>query len=483
MPATIFISLLVIAASFASSTGTTCARGIQQRPAVDAPAPPSTLPASVPLGIGDKLKISFFETIDVAPAKQGGREAIEPQGTLRTFYQRMDLSGEYTVDQDGIVSLPLLGRFRVEGRAVEDVRTNNTASFTSVIGRNANIDIKLIDRSPVYVVGPVKNPGSYKYVPGMIVLHAVALAGGIEQRAEGLSGMIEGVREMERLRSMTVQVDHLLARRARLEAERDGATTLPVPSHLTKIASERIALAFLATEGTILRAEQAKRQQQSKEIAFRITAARNELAALKQKLEQVDAQRAMRIERLNDLQKLKDNGWATSNNVVILRTELLDIEAHRQDALVAIVQAEARLTQAEGAGARLSSETTATLENAIALIDKEIAATQEAMTSARTLASILYRPGGRTLEAASYEIVRQSKEGSRTFSATETTALRPGDVLKITQKPAAFSPSSVYPVPQWEPTMPEDNNAATRIDAPGDIVGRGRPGATGPLSQ
>ena len=57
-------------------------------------------------------------------------------------------------------------------------------SFTSVIGRSANIDVKILERSPIYVVGPVKNPGAYKYVPGMIVLHALALAGGLD-RGEG----------------------------------------------------------------------------------------------------------------------------------------------------------------------------------------------------------------------------------------------------------------------------------------------------------
>jgi hypothetical protein len=57
-------------------------------------------------------------------------------------------------------------------------------SFTAVIGRSANIDVKIFDRSPIYVVGPVKNPGAYKYAPGMIVLHAIALAGGLD-RGEG----------------------------------------------------------------------------------------------------------------------------------------------------------------------------------------------------------------------------------------------------------------------------------------------------------
>src|SRR5215470_7280407 len=71
---------------------------------------PQTSPGKALLGIGNKLKISFFETIDVASAKPGDRSSVEPQGTLRTFYQRMDLSGEYAIEEDGVISIPLLGR-------------------------------------------------------------------------------------------------------------------------------------------------------------------------------------------------------------------------------------------------------------------------------------------------------------------------------------------------------------------------------------
>jgi protein involved in polysaccharide export with SLBB domain len=377
----------------------------------------------------------------------------------------MDLSGDYTVEQDGAISIPLLGRFQVEGRALDDVRADLAVSFTAVIGRSANIDVKIFDRSPIYVVGPVKNPGAYKYVPGMIVLQAIALAGGLD-RGEGnlnLSGMVEGAREMERLRSMSLQVKQLLARRARLEAERDGVSTLPIPIQLAKLvwdaAGERTARTFLATESTILRAEQARRRQQDKEIALRVAAARDEVEALKRKLDQVDVQKDMRIERLNDMQKLKDRGLVTSNNVVALRTELSDIEAHRQDYLVAIVQAEARLAEAEEASPRLSSENKANLAKAIATVDQEIAAAQEAMISAKALATILYRPNSSKLQAEAYEIVRQSKDGARTLRVTEISPLMPGDVLKINPNVAAINPGSVAPLPQSEPTLPYTHTA------------------------
>jgi hypothetical protein len=77
-----------------------------RKPAMEEVTRTSTLSMKEPLGIGDRLKISFYETIDVGGTRQSGRQGGEPQGALRTFYQRMDLSGDYTVEQNGDLNPP-----------------------------------------------------------------------------------------------------------------------------------------------------------------------------------------------------------------------------------------------------------------------------------------------------------------------------------------------------------------------------------------
>jgi protein involved in polysaccharide export with SLBB domain len=441
----------------------------------------STMPAKVPLMIGDRLKIAFYETIDVGAAKPGGPDGAAPQAALRTFYQRMDVSGDYMVEQDGVISIPLLGRFQIDGRTLDDVRAEVALSFTNITGRTANIDIKIAERSPVYVVGPVKNPGAYKYVPGMIVLQAIALAGGVDRGEHNLSDLIEGARQMERLRTLAVEVQQLLARRARLLAERDGERVLPVPTQLAPIGGEAGARNFLASESTILRAEQFKRQQERKEIGLKIAAAQSEVDALNRKLDQADVQMSLRSERLDDIQKLKDRGLVTNNNVLMLRSELSDIEARRQDYFVALVQAKARLGEVEGTNVRLASERAASLATAIASVDKDLAMAREAMASAGSLATILYRTTGRSQEGAdSYQIVRQSGRGATTHAATETSPLMPGDVLKIDLKSPATKPISAAPLPLPEPQRPDAQIAEkSLISWPEDGVGRARQRPTG----
>jgi polysaccharide biosynthesis/export protein ExoF len=412
----------------------------QSAPNRSTPAPTSS--EKVPLGIGDRLKISFFEPINMPDMRAADGSGAESQGALRTFYQRMDLSGEYLIDQDGALSIPLLGRLQVEGRELDAVRADLAASFSSVMQRTADVNVTIIERSPVYVVGPVKKPGAYKYTPGMIVLHAIALAGGLDRGDGNLSSRIEGAREMGRLRTAADQVRRLVARRARLEAQRDGLATLPMPIQLAKFSDEPSVRTFLATERALLQAEQTRHHQQESEIAAKLAAARNEVDALKGKLNQIDVQKGMRVERLNDMQTLRDRGVVTTNNVVLLRTELSDIEARRQDDVVAVVQAQARLAQAEEAKARLMSEEAENLTKAVATVDQEIADAQDVMASAGILAAVLQGPNGATLQALTYEILRQSKDGTKTLRATETSPLMPGDVLKVDADAASAVPQS-----------------------------------------
>src|SRR5262245_1942581 len=70
------------------------------------------------LGTGDRLRITFHETIDIAGGAPGGRD--DADSVLRSFYQRTDLSGDYTIDEEGVVSLPRLGRFQATGLSLRD---------------------------------------------------------------------------------------------------------------------------------------------------------------------------------------------------------------------------------------------------------------------------------------------------------------------------------------------------------------------------
>ena len=395
------------------------------------------------LGLGDRLKITFLELIEVSNA--GGSRPWDGGTTaamLQTFYQRMDLTGEYTVADDGTISLPRLGRFGVDGREQRDLQSDLIAAFVKTMGRKADVNITVVERLPVYVVGPVKSPGAYKHVSGMIVLHAVALAGGLDQGLGNTSQLIDSVRERERLRKAADELKRLLAHRARLDAERKEVTLIEAPSQLVAIAGREGAQLFLGAEIAGLQIEQARRQQQVNELASIVTAAKNELDALKSKMLQIDDQSKLRKERLGNLKNLMADGLTTQNGVLSIRSELSDIETRRQDCHLAIVLAEARLSQAEQARERQRLDNAASLAKAIAATDAAISDAQQALTSSETVGSLLDESNARLAWTRSsttlrYEIVRRRQNGSSTTQVEETSSLQPGDVLKITVLTAA----------------------------------------------
>jgi len=117
---------------------------------------------------------------------------------LRGILQRPELTGEYTVQEDGTISVPLLGFIPVANRSAQQVHDDLLESFNQLLGRKGMVNILSLERAPVYVLGPVRNPGSFKYASGMTILHAIALAGGLDRGSNDPWQKIEAVREIQK---------------------------------------------------------------------------------------------------------------------------------------------------------------------------------------------------------------------------------------------------------------------------------------------
>ncbi len=401
------------------------------RPAPSADATRADRRASAAaLGAGDRLRITFHETIDIRGGAPGGRE--DADSMQRMFYQRADLSGDYTIDEEGVVSLPVLGRFQVTGLSPRDLEDQLKTAFTRAIGRPGDVSVAIQDRWPVYVVGAVRVPGAVKHAGHMTVLQAMALAGGLDRG--NAAELIEGVHEQERVGKLTRQLERLLSRRVRLEAERSGDAAMQAPQQLIALAGKDRAEALIAAERTLLELDQTRREQQRAEALAGLSTIRKEIEAMRAKLAQLDAESQIAGEHLDELRKL--GGLATRTTLFRTRSEVAEIETRRQDTHRALADAEGRLAQAEGALARLSLDHAAELARSIASTEDEIADMRGALDAAGLLADPLSRGGLVTAHAAAaarpaYEIVRQGPDGPAVLPAQESTPLSPGDVLKI----------------------------------------------------
>jgi polysaccharide export outer membrane protein len=97
-------------------------------------------------------------------------------GIRLRIYREPDLSGEYLVDDRGVVVLPKLGEWKVNGVPADSVRAAVKSAYQKFL---ATESIEITPLRRVAVTGAVLKPGLYPVDPSMSVADALILAGGV----------------------------------------------------------------------------------------------------------------------------------------------------------------------------------------------------------------------------------------------------------------------------------------------------------------
>ncbi len=147
------------------------------------PPPPPPVPAAALAGPDPKVLASV--------TNDGGQDGVAgyrlgPGDQVRlTVFRHEDLSGQFEVDGEGFLTMPLVGEIRSAGltaHALEDSIEDRLKTGGYLV--NPEVSVEVLNYRPFYIIGEVNNPGSYQYVNGMTVINAVTLAGGFTYRAD-----------------------------------------------------------------------------------------------------------------------------------------------------------------------------------------------------------------------------------------------------------------------------------------------------------
>ena len=123
-------------------------------------------------------------TARVAPADDTKGYALGAGDKVRiTVYNEPDLSGEFEVNGQGVLSVPLIGQVPVIGKTTVEVQALLTQRYGKDYLVNPSVTVEVMNYRPFFILGEVNHPGSYPYQNGMTVINAVALAGGYTARA------------------------------------------------------------------------------------------------------------------------------------------------------------------------------------------------------------------------------------------------------------------------------------------------------------
>jgi polysaccharide biosynthesis/export protein len=95
-----------------------------------------------------------------------------------------ELAGQYAVQDDGSIRIPLIGKVPAAGQTSEELEKKIADQL--VMGHyisHPQVSVSVLIYRPFYILGEVAKPGGYPYASGMRVLSAVAAAQGYTYRA------------------------------------------------------------------------------------------------------------------------------------------------------------------------------------------------------------------------------------------------------------------------------------------------------------
>ncbi len=151
--------------------------------------------ASVALGCllsGCKTAGFFARGAGFHQASLGPMQLFAPEGAYEldsgdklriTVFGQETLSRLYTVDASGYIAMPLIGTIRARGLSTVTLSKRITALLNQDVLKDAEVTVEVETYRPFFILGEVRQPGQFAFVPDMTVETAVAIAGGFTERA------------------------------------------------------------------------------------------------------------------------------------------------------------------------------------------------------------------------------------------------------------------------------------------------------------
>lgn len=128
-----------------------------------------------------------------APAARG--YTLDAGDKLRiVVFGQSGITGDYLVDANGQVTLPLVGSVPARGYTTKALSKMIGERLKQGYVRDPHVTVSIASYRPFFILGEVTTPGQYPYVPNMTAENAVAIAGGFSPRAK--KGWVELTRNM-----------------------------------------------------------------------------------------------------------------------------------------------------------------------------------------------------------------------------------------------------------------------------------------------
>ncbi len=355
------------------------------------------------------------------------------------FLGYKELTGVYNVNADATVSIPVLGRISVARMDTAELERILSKKVTSHTGRKGYATVEVMTYRPVFVTGSVKKPKSYDWVPGMTVLHAISLAGGIGTgNAAGLNLPLSTNTQKSRIEQASSNLKHLLAVLARLRAEKTGKDRIAVPKELVRLAGKKGARKLIDVQRKIYRNTSQYFRNQISLVKQARAAAKRELKAMKHHGRLVSKQIVLHRKHLALLQKLKKRKLVANTVLLELETKTVETRSKSVTARIAQERLQGRLLDLQHKLLTLTNRRNTLINKQVFKLEQDVAREKILLGTAHKAIGALNNnlspsPIGSGRPKGQYQIVRESRKGTHKLVASYFTRLQPGDIVVISK--------------------------------------------------
>lgn len=142
---------------------------------------------------------------NIAPQRQSVY-LLDAGDKLRVItFGEEDLSGEFVLDEQGRLDLPLIGDIEAKGKSLQEVESAIIARLKDGYLKDPKVSLEILNYRPFFIQGEVKTAGQYPYKAGLTLQDAVAIAGGYTYRA---NSKVVFIRKLDNNQEVQVSTGH-----------------------------------------------------------------------------------------------------------------------------------------------------------------------------------------------------------------------------------------------------------------------------------
>ena len=248
-------------------------------------------------------------------------------------YQWTALNEQYIVGPSGTLAIPLVGDIAAAGLTTTQLEKVIADRLRERLGMIEPPDTaaEIVQYRPFYIIGQVDKPGEYPFRPGLTVLQAMSLAGGM-QRVNDL-----GLFRLERdsitsrgdLGLITLQTYSMLARKCRLEAELKSSSEISFGKTLLDRESEPVIKTLLDQERLLFETRRKGLESQISALEQLKAYLNKEVESLVAQVETENTQMNLVNKELDSITSLVEKGLSGAPRQLLLQRTIAQIEGER----------------------------------------------------------------------------------------------------------------------------------------------------------